>query len=115
MICACSRTYLVGCRSNAVPGIARGHSRLLKAPVFPPMQVLARTLVNELSRVPVSFILVLDDYHHIVEPSIHELLSEILRQTLKNIHLVLVTRTDPPIDLHSLLAYRRMGEVAAGN
>jgi LuxR family maltose regulon positive regulatory protein len=106
-------TYLTAAVQTEFPEALHDSSRLLSAPALPSLQVLTRTLMNELGQIPQRFILVLDDYHNIVEPSIHELLAELLRHPPQIFHLVLVTRTDPPLDLLKLLAYQRMSEVRA--
>ena len=85
-------THLVAAVQTQFPEALQGTSLLVNAPALPPLPVLAGTLVNEVALVPRRFILVLDDYHRIVEPSIHELLSELLRHPPKTLHLVLVTR-----------------------
>ena len=86
---------------------------LLQAPTLLPVHVLAKTLANDLAHLPERFILVLDDYHRIEEPAIHELLGELLRHPPRTMHLVLASRTDPAFDLLQMRAYRQMGEVRA--
>lgn len=54
-------------------------------------------LLNELDQLHQDFVLVLDDYHQIVDRSIHQLLWEILAHPPRALHLVLTTRHDPPI------------------
>ena len=106
-------TYLVEAVRSQFPEALRETSILVKTPNLPPLHVLARTLVNDLDRLPQRFILVLDDYHRIDEPAIHELLGELLRHPPQSLHLVLSSRTDPSLDLLQLRAYRQMGEVRA--
>ncbi len=61
-----------------------------------PAQVLP-ILLNDLDKVDQDFVLVLDDYHHIVAPSIHKLTWELLAHPPRPLHLVLTARHDPPI------------------
>ena len=84
---------------------------LLATSNLPSVPVMSRTLVNELQYIPQRLILVLDDYHRIGAPEIHELLGEILRYPPQTLHLVLVTRTDPALDLLYMRAHQQMGEV----
>ena len=84
---------------------------LLAASNLPSVPVLSRTLVNELQDIPQRLILVLDDYHRIGAPEIHELLGELLRYPPQTLHLVLITRTDPALDLLYMRAHQQMGEV----
>jgi LuxR family maltose regulon positive regulatory protein len=59
------------------------------------------------------FVLVLEDYHQIDTPAIHALLRDILRHPPAPLHLILVTRVDPPLDLLQMRARSRMGEIRA--
>ena len=88
---------------------------MLQAPVLPPLSYLVTALANDLDRLadqadpagrPVlpdgqRFILVLDDYHLIREPAIHELLGDLLRHPPRTLHLVISARLDPPFLPHS--------------
>lgn len=54
-------------------------------------------LINELNELSRAFILVLDDYHVIHEPLIHQLLIDLVTYPPRAMHLVLTTRHDPPL------------------
>lgn len=54
-------------------------------------------LLNSLDQLDRDFVLVLDDYHHIVDSSIHQLLWGLLAHPPRPLHLVLTARHDPPI------------------
>jgi LuxR family transcriptional regulator, maltose regulon positive regulatory protein len=54
-------------------------------------------LLNELDELDQEFVLVLDDYHHIGDTSIHELLWGLLTHPPRPLQLVLTARHDPPI------------------
>lgn len=49
-------------------------------------------------------VLILDDYHVIHEPSIHAALTFLLEHIPPNLHLVLITRNEPPLQLARLRA-----------
>lgn len=106
-------TYLIAAVRTRFPNALQMTSLLLQGPSLPDLPSLAVSLVNELARVPRRFILVLDDYHRISEPAIHSLLAELLRHPPQTLHLVLVSRTDPALNLLRLRAYQQMGEVRA--
>jgi LuxR family maltose regulon positive regulatory protein len=105
--------YLVAAIQKLFPKALEETSLLLKAIILPPLPVLVRTLVNELEKAPQRFILALDNYHNINEDSIHELLIEFLLHPPKSIHLVLISRTDPPFELLKLQASQRISIVRA--
>ena len=85
--------YLVAAIQRPFPEALPDTALLLNTASLPAVPVLARTLVNELDRIPERFVLVLDDYHHIDAAAIHEFLAEILRHPLENLHLLLLTRS----------------------
>ncbi len=56
-------------------------------------------LVNLLSDVPQDFVLVLDDYHVIEVPQIHQLVEVMLEFPPRKAHLVIASRSVPPLPL----------------
>lgn len=71
----------------------------LQAGQVPPLDTLVTALVNEILTWQSQRILVLDDFHHIQDPAILDVLVALLSQQLPNLHLTLVTREDPPLPL----------------
>jgi LuxR family maltose regulon positive regulatory protein len=59
--------------------------------------------------------LVLDDYHSIHDEAVHSLLAALIRDQPRQVHLVLASRTDPPLSLASLRAGRQMLDIRAGD
>ena len=57
------------------------------------------------------YFLALDDYHHIQDTVIHDLLDELMRHPPQSLHLVLITRRDPPLPLAIFRAKAKMTEV----
>jgi LuxR family transcriptional regulator, maltose regulon positive regulatory protein len=84
---------------------------LLQARQQPPNPVLYASLVNELVELPGEAILVLDDYHTIRGTEVHNLLIELVRHWPRSLHLVLISRIDPPIPLTSLRAKGLLHEI----
>ena len=58
---------------------------------------------------------VLDDYHLITTPLIHEILEYFLEHQPPQAHLVIITRSDPPLPLARLRARRQMVEIRASD
>lgn len=106
-------TYVVAAVRTQFPEALLETATLIEASNLPPVHVLAQTLVNDLAHLPERLILVLDDYHRIEETAIHEFLGELLRHPPQTLHLVLVSRIDPALDLLQLRAHRQMAEVRA--
>ena len=88
---------------------------LLQAQQQPPDAVLYATLINELAELPREAILVLDDYHTIQGVEVHNLLIELARHWPRPLHLVLISRIDPPIPLTGLRGKGKLGEIRTQN
>lgn len=70
---------------------------LLRSPQPPPLQMILLPLVNALGALPHDALLVLDDYHVIDTPAIHTSLAFLLDHLPTRLHLVILTRSDPPL------------------
>ena len=84
---------------------------LLDAPQLPPFQNILDEVINALARLEEPTILVLDDYHIITNSLIHEMLEYFLEHQPRQAHLVIITRSDPPLPLARLRARRQMVEI----
>jgi len=84
---------------------------LLRARQLPPQAVLYATFCNELAKLPGEAILVLDDYHTVRGAGVQDLLGELARHWPRGLHLVVISRTSPPIPLDRLRAKGMMREI----
>jgi LuxR family maltose regulon positive regulatory protein len=103
--------YLLAAIGNAFPGACDTTRSLLQAPDLPPISDLSRYLVNDLDRIEDPFILVLDDFHKIREKTVHDLMGALLTHPPQNLHLMLLTRRDPPLLTSTLRARDRVNEI----
>jgi LuxR family transcriptional regulator, maltose regulon positive regulatory protein len=78
-----------------------------------PIETPISVLINELAELDEDVFLFLDDYHYLSEPAIHHGLSFFLRNAPRNFHLVLTSRSDPPLPLPRLRAQNQLFEVDA--
>ena len=104
-------SYFLAAVQTTFPNAGEATLALLRAATLPPTPVLARSLINELDQIEQPFILVLDDYHHIRELAVHDLLTELLRHPPRSLHLVLVSRKDPMLSLTTLRARDQVTEI----
>ncbi|NUO83790.1 helix-turn-helix transcriptional regulator, partial [candidate division KSB1 bacterium] len=79
----------------------------------PPLEFVLTTLVNEIAAFPDTFALVLDDYHVIAAPQIHQSLAFMLEHLPRNMHLIIASRSDPALPLARWRARREMTELRA--
>ena len=75
-----------------------------------PSQLIA-LLADDLASVNEELVVVLDDFHVIREPSIHALLSLLVRRLPPTIQLVIASREEPPLPLARLRGRRELAEV----
>ena len=87
---------------------------LLESGQAPTEGVLA-AMVNELSALPDELDLVLDDYHVIDDPAVHEGMVFLLDHLPPQVHLLITTRADPPFPLARLRARGELVEVRAAD
>lgn len=103
--------YLIAALRQVDPGIGRAAEAMSRSPQPPPDEVLITALVNEIAAVPEPFFLVLDDYHFIQAPSIHQQIAALLEHQPPQMHLVLITRQDPLLPLARLRSRGQMLEI----
>jgi LuxR family maltose regulon positive regulatory protein len=88
--------YLIAALQTIEDGVGAGVLDRFQAPKPPPIEELLTALINQIDAVSTSFVLVLDDYHLITAPRLHESLAFLLDHPPQNMHLVVATRADPP-------------------
>ena len=86
---------------------------MLESPQPPPAEYVLTMLLNELSSLPGHFSLVLDDWHKIDTKPVNDLLLFLLEHLPKTMHLVIITREDPPLPLARLRASGQLSELRA--
>ena len=99
------------------PGIAERADPLLGPPAPPSFEGLVTALINELAAQPGDdeLLLVLDDYHLIDTRQVHDSLLFLLEHLPPGVHLVLASRSDPPLPLARLRAGAQLAELRAGD
>ncbi|RPJ37874.1 MAG: hypothetical protein EHM21_17655, partial [Chloroflexi bacterium] len=76
-----------------------------------PMAELAALLINEVSQSGKKLLLVLDDYHLIHSSELHAFIQVLVEHQPKGMHMVLITREDPPLPLPRLRARGQVTEI----
>jgi LuxR family maltose regulon positive regulatory protein len=82
----------------------------MQAPVI---QEIISGLVNDILSIEKEFILVLDDYHVIKNAGVHESINFLLDNLPRQMHLVIATRSDPPLNLARRRGGGQMVEIRA--
>ncbi len=104
-------TYVVAALQKTLgPKLAQP---LLEAfPTMPqPPEAFVHPLINDLAAVDRPILLALDDYHLITAVPVQEAMVFLLEHAPPNLHLVVLTRADPPFPLPRLRVRERMTEI----
>lgn len=108
-------SYLITALQNVDQRIGKNSRAKLNAPQTAPLESILTTLINEISSSGRQIALVLDDYHLITAPNIHQAMTVLLENLPANLHLVISTRTDPPMPMARLRARDQMIEIRAAD
>jgi LuxR family maltose regulon positive regulatory protein len=106
--------YVITAVQSAAEGVGAGALGLLKS-AQPPIEAVLVSLVNDLHGLPGEVVLVLDDYHLVEAPQIHEGMAFLIEHAPAQVRLVLATRVDPPLPLARLRARGELVEVRASD
>ena len=74
-------------------------------------ELIISGLINEIVEIQKPFVLIMDDYHVITNPKIHEFLTIIIENQPPEMHLIISTRSDPPIALARWRVRQEMVEI----
>jgi LuxR family maltose regulon positive regulatory protein len=86
---------------------------LLDSSPPPSIQAMLTLFINELAKLPSQAVLVLEDYHTITAPQVHESLTFFIDHLPSTLHLILITRSNPPLTLARLRAGNELYELRA--
>jgi LuxR family maltose regulon positive regulatory protein len=107
-------TYVIEAIDRAAPGLVTGaRSSLTGAQIS--VDAVVTMLLNGLAAAHADVVLVLDDFHVIESPAIHEQLGYFLEHLPARGHVVLGTRADPAIPLARLRARGGLIEIRASD
>ena len=97
------------------PEIGKNSLELLKSPGTAGMDYTIELLLNDLLKISQDLILVLDDLHLIQNKQIFELLSFIIEYKPKHFHIVLSSRSDPPLSFARLRSQNQIIEIRSSD
>src|SRR5260370_61685 len=106
-------TYVLSALDQRQPERFTSLFTSLQSPQAPPLKQILTALSNLLLESPEHMVLILDDYQLIDDEQVHVTLSYLVEHPPPQLHIILVTRTDPPFSLSSLRACQQMLEVRA--
>ena len=107
--------YLVASLQEANIMVGSDAAQLLDSTQQAPFETLLTSLINDLLTTPSEIILVLDDYQFISNQIVHDNVTFLIDHCPKNLHLVIATRSDPPLPLSRLRARDQVVEFRAAD
>jgi LuxR family maltose regulon positive regulatory protein len=122
----CFWTYIIAALQRLDPGLGENALAMLHARGLSPQPLSTSfeprgeaewaeaaliVLLNEIEAAPNARVLVLDDYHLITAPAIHQTIAFLLDHLPASMHLVLISRADPPLPLARLRARGQLAEI----
>ena len=108
-------TYLIAALNQIYKKDSFGETSLsmLDSPQSPSSETVLTLLINEISAIPDKIVFVLDDYHLIESQPVHDALAYLIENLPTQLHMVITTREDPPIQLSRLRARNQLSEIRA--
>lgn len=108
-------THLVAAMRTLDAGMATDADALLASPGTVAAQAILTSLINDLDARAGQTILTLDDYHLIVEPTVHDAVAFLLEHAPPNLSIAMATRSDPPLPLARLRSRGDLVEIRAAD
>ena len=102
--------YVAAALDRVRPGVRRRVDALFQGGQ-PPFEAVLSVLVNKLVEELEEVVLVLDDYHLVEAPAVHDSLAVLLERLPPQLRLVLASRADPPLPLARLRAGGQLTEL----
>jgi LuxR family maltose regulon positive regulatory protein len=107
--------YLVAALQEADLTIGSEAAQLLAASRQAPPEAVLTSLINDLDVTTREIVLVLDDYQFISSQTVHEQVAFLLEHCPKTFHLMIATRSDPPLPLSRLRVRGQTVELRAAD
>ena len=105
--------YVIAALQTIDDSLGRVSQTVLQSTAAPPVRAMLTSLINEIATLPDPLILCLDDYHEINIPAIHVGIEFLIENLPATMHLVIITREDPPITLSRLRVRGLLTEIRA--
>jgi LuxR family maltose regulon positive regulatory protein len=106
-------SYIAHALQRACDGVGAAAINLIQESFLINPRAIVATLINDLADIDDDVYLFLEDYHWVTNPDVHEALAFFLRRAPSHCHVVLTTRTEPPLPLASLRAQNQLLEIDA--
>ena len=107
--------YLIAAFQAADSRVGMEAAQLMAGLQQAPPEAVLTSLINDLDSENTEIALVLDDYHLISSPVVHDGVAFLLEHCPKSLHLVIITRSDPPLLLSRMRGRGQTVEIRAAD
>jgi LuxR family transcriptional regulator, maltose regulon positive regulatory protein len=89
----------------------------LAAPIasLPRLEAAMTAVINAVADLPHRVVIVLDDYHVITTEALHHAIAFLLEHMPPHLHVIVISRTEPPLPLARLRAHGELTEIRSGD
>jgi LuxR family maltose regulon positive regulatory protein len=108
-------TYVILGLQSLEAGIGEAALKMLQSPQPPPIESILINLLNDVSRISTDLALVLDDYHLVDAKPIHDMIAFLLESLPEQMHMIIATRSDPPLPLARVRGQKLLTELRAAD
>ena len=108
-------SYFITAIQKCHPGIGDQALSMLHSPQNTVIELVLTTLINEIGSIENDFVLILDDFHVIDSLTINNAVAFLIEHAPPQLHLVVATRSDPPLPIASLRARGESIELRASD
>ncbi len=111
-------SYVFAAVSHVHQGLEASALALLQGSApqqLPPIETVLTVWINALAALSHEVALILDDYHVITAPSIHQSVTYLVDHLPPRLHLVIATRADPPLPLARLRTRSHLTEIRSAD
>ena len=92
-------SYIITAIQTQHEAVGKQSLNQLRGAIPPDLEGSLALLINELNEISNPFVLIVDDYHFIRNPAIHQSLAFLFEHLPGQFHVILASRTDPPLPL----------------
>ncbi|HSF80635.1 MAG TPA: LuxR C-terminal-related transcriptional regulator [Anaerolineales bacterium] len=103
--------YMITALQAISPEVGQASLAMLQSTQSSPPEAVLTVLINELSSLRDDYFLFLDDYHLIEAQAIHSALTYLVDHLPQQMHIVIASRSDPPLPLSRLRARGQLMEL----
>jgi len=105
--------YFITALNKIIPTIQSDLLGVLQEKQPDPFNTLLNIIINEIARCAIPFVLVLDDFHTIQAQPILEMITYLLDHVSPQMHLLLLSRTDPVLPISRLRVRNQLVDIRA--